>query len=146
MKLRLDDSDLRASICMFLVTLNKTEYSLPASERRRVKRTDELIEVISLKPTDRFGHDLCLGDRVRLVQLPDNISALPRNMQRLFRKVLGKTSKIKAFGKRGHAELHVSQKAVFFDTIWVEPACLELSLYSAKKSGTFGSNRYVANT
>jgi len=130
----------------FLVTLNKTEYSLPASERRRVKRTDELIEVISLKPTDRFGHDLCLGDRVRMVQLPDNISALPRPTQRLFRKALGKASRIKAFGKCGHAELHLSEKAVFFDTIWVEPTCLELSLHSAKTSGTFGPNLYVATT
>ena len=129
---------------MFLVTLDKTEYSLPVSERRRVKRTDELIEVISLKPTDRFGHELRLGDRVRLVQLPDNISALPRTTQRLFRKALGKTSKIRAFGKCGHAELHVSKKPVFLDTIWVEPACLELSLHSAKKPGTF-RNLYVSN-
>jgi hypothetical protein len=105
-----------------------------------------LIKVIALKAADRFGRELSIGDRVRLVQLPDNISALPRPTQRLFRKALGKASRIKAFGKCGHAELHLSEKAVFFDTIWVEPTCLELSLHSAKTSGTFGPNLYVATT
>ena len=99
-----------------------------------------------MKPTDKFGHELGIGDRVRLIQLPDNISAFPRPTQRLFRKALGKTLKIKTFGKCGHAELPVSHKSVFVDTIWVEPACLELSLHSAKTSGTFGPNFYVANT
>ena len=128
---------------MFLVTLDKTEYSLPVLERARVKM---LIEVISLKPTDRFGHELRVGDRVRLIQLPDNISALPRITQRLFRKALGKTSRIKAFGKCGHAEIVLSGQPPIVHRIWVEPACLELSLYSAKKSGTFGPNLYIATT
>ena len=102
--------------------------------------------MIALKPIDRFGHELGSGDRVRLVQLPANISALPRTMQRLFRKAVGKTSKIKAFGKCGHAELVLSGQPPIVQKLWVEPACLELSLYSAKKSGTFGSNLYIATS
>jgi hypothetical protein len=109
----------------------------------KIEAGADLARMLSLKPNDKFGREIVIGDWVRLVQLPTNISALPRNTQHLFREALGKTFKIKAFGKCGHAELVLSRQPPIRERIWVEPACLELSLYSAKKSGKFGPNLYI---
>lgn len=94
--------------------------------------------MIQLKPNDHFGREIGIGDWVGMGHLPVNISALPRGTQGLFRKALGRVFKIVAFGKNGHAELHLGKRAIMRKTIWVEPQCLELSRSGPKKSGTFG--------
>jgi hypothetical protein len=67
-----------------------------------------------------------VGDVVRLIEIPPAVlHDAPEETRVVFEQALGETFVIRGFGPYGHAELHIS-KSKRFDTIWVEPDCLQL--------------------
>jgi len=71
-----------------------------------------------------------IGDKVRLVQLPEDILAGNAHLETLavFRKCLGKQFKVGGFNEDGWVELHVGNITKSkSEAIWVEPNLLELS-------------------
>ena len=77
-----------------------------------------------LKPLDQAGRDLRVGDWVRFTRLPPDTSRMPTESRRAFRKALGLTFRIEAFSRYGFAELDLSRKVAWGETIWVEPEFL----------------------
>ena len=75
-------------------------------------------------PTDATGRDLRFGDWVRVMRVPDSIAAMPRESRRAFSGAVGKTFQIEGFNELGLAELDLRGK-VGWDTIWIEPFCLQ---------------------
>lgn len=70
-----------------------------------------------------------IGDRVRLVELPETILAGNAHQETLtvFRKCLGKSFRVSGFNAVGWVELHVGNVTRSLgETIWVEPEFLEL--------------------
>lgn len=84
-------------------------------------------ELFYLQPLDRQGRTIEIGDWVRLIRIPPALAAMPRATKVVFRKALGKTFKVEGFNPVGMAELDLTQKVAKFNTIWVEPDCLQIS-------------------
>jgi hypothetical protein len=86
--------------------------------------------------TDVAGRDVRVGDWVRVMRVPDSISRLPRATKQAFSRAVGKTFQIEAFDELGCAELDLSGK-VGFDTIWIEPFCVQRFRRPKKQSPRF---------
>ena len=71
-------------------------------------------------PVDDAGHDLRVGDWVRLVRLPD-LNGMPPETHDVFARALGKTFQIEAFDHYGHACLDLTMKVARLHSIYVEP-------------------------
>lgn len=74
-------------------------------------------------PSDELGHDIRVGDWVRVVRVPDSIADMPRDTKRAFSGAMGKTFQVEAFDGFGCLELDLSDK-VGPDTVWIEPFCV----------------------
>jgi hypothetical protein len=86
-----------------------------------------MAEPFFLQPVDGLGRAIEIGDWVRLVKIPPGLATMPRATQAVFRKALGKTFKVEGFNNVGLAELDLTRKVAKFNTIWVEPDCLQIS-------------------
>jgi hypothetical protein len=78
------------------------------------------------KPFDKTNRKLCVGDWIRLVEIPPGIEKMPEETQIVFEKALGKTFRIEDFNEYGCAELDLTKKVAKYNTIWVEPHYLLL--------------------
>lgn len=78
------------------------------------------------KPYDKNNKRLCIGDWVRLIEMPPGIEKMPEETRRFFEKALGKTFRIEDFNEHGCAEFDLTKKVAKFNTIWVEPPFLLL--------------------
>ena len=87
-------------------------------------------------PTDAVGRDVRVGDWVRVVSVPASIARMPRDAKRAFARAVGKTFQIEAFDQLGCAELDLTGK-VGFDTIWIEPFCVQRARRPKKHSLRF---------
>ena len=76
------------------------------------------------KPYDKINKKICIGDWVRLVEIPPE--KMPEETQIVFEKALGKTFKVQDFNEYGCAELDLTKKVAKYNTIWVEPNFLLL--------------------
>lgn len=71
-------------------------------------------------------HDLRVGDRVKLVSVPDELlRTLSPGDAEAVRGIVGKAIAIMGFNARGEVELEFSTKELIFHTIWVAPAHLK---------------------
>jgi hypothetical protein len=70
---------------------------------------------------DETNKKLCIGDWVRLVEIPPGIEKMPEETQIVSEKALGKTFRIEDFNKYGCAELDLTKKVAKYNTIRVEP-------------------------
>jgi hypothetical protein len=86
--------------------------------------------------TDVAGRDVRVGDWVRVVSVPDSVSRMPRATKRAFARAVGKTFQIEAFDGQGCAELDLTGK-VGWDTIWIEPFCVQRFRRPKKQSLRF---------
>lgn len=73
-------------------------------------------------PFDAQGHDLRIGDWVRVIAVPISIRSMPDCTKRAFSTAVGHTFQIEAFDQTGCLELEMWPK-VSLDTIWLEPCC-----------------------
>lgn len=71
-----------------------------------------------------------------MVSVPDSVSRMARSTKRAFARAVGKTFQIEAFNELGCAELDLSGK-VGWDTIWIEPFCVERFRRPKKQSLRF---------
>ncbi len=79
---------------------------------------------MKLLANDKIGRPIEVGDWVRLVEIPAQVTPAEPDTYGIFRLALGKTFRIEGFDEFGHAELDVSRKVEKFHWIWVEPECL----------------------
>ena len=70
------------------------------------------------------------------MSVPDSISRMPRATKQAFSCAVGKTFQIEAFDELGCAELDLSGK-VGWDTIWIEPSCVQRFRRPKKQSLRF---------
>ncbi len=92
---------------------------------------------MKLELYDQNGRPIEKGDWVRLAEIPPDINKMPKETKEIFKKALGKTFKIEAFDKYGHAELDLTKKVKKLHFIWVEPEylrCFRRKRISKKKS------------
>jgi len=87
-------------------------------------------------PNDSTGRDLRVGDWVRVVRVPDSVARMPRESKRAFARAVGKTCQIEGFNALGLAELDLTGK-VGWDTIWIEPFCVQRFRRPRKRSLRF---------
>lgn len=85
------------------------------------------------KPYDKNNKNLCVGDWVRLIEIPPGIEKMPEETQIVFANALGKTFRIEEFNEYGCAELDLTKKVAKYNTIWVEPQFLLLSRKKAER-------------
>ncbi len=87
-----------------------------------------------LKPYDKRGHPIAIGDWVRLVEMPPNV---PQTMMEetisIFQRAIGLTFRIEGFGRYGHVELNLSKKVEKGHDIWVEPCYTQRTRRNASK-------------
>lgn len=81
---------------------------------------------MTYEPYDKSGKKINIGDWVRLVEIPNDISQAPEETKAVFKNALGKTFKIENFNEYGLAELDLTKKVANFNIIWVEPHFLLL--------------------
>ena len=67
-----------------------------------------------------------VGDRVRALAIPPDITILPEETQAVFRRCLGKVFTVREIDQWGHLELWVKngrdrKRIVGADIIWIEP-------------------------
>jgi hypothetical protein len=91
----------------------------------------------------RLKSSFKVGDRVRIVEIPEDLKAPAYDAKhdtqkpklrtaKLFRFCLGRGFTVRGFGKYGHVELEVDEdrqvRKAFgkFNTIWIEPEFLKL--------------------
>jgi hypothetical protein len=86
--------------------------------------------------TDVAGSDVRIGDWVRVVSVPRSIARMPRASKQAFSRAVGKTFQVEAFDESGCAELDLTGK-VGFDTIWIEPFCVQRVRRARKHSLRF---------
>src|SRR5215510_13699516 len=86
--------------------------------------------------TDVAGREVQIGDWVRVVSVPASIARMPRASKRAFARAVGRTFQIEAFDELGCAELDLTGK-VGFDTIWIEPFCVQRFRRPKKQSLQF---------
>ncbi len=79
------------------------------------------------KPFDKINKKMCVGDWVRLVEIPTGIEKMLEETRIVFEKALGKTFRIEKFNEYGCAELDLTKKVAKYNTIWAEPQFLLLS-------------------
>ena len=76
---------------------------------------------------DARGRDLQLGDWVRVLQAPISIVGMPAESLAAFSSAIGLTLQVLSFDETGCLELHLHQKRIGWDTVWLEPFCVERS-------------------
>jgi hypothetical protein len=75
--------------------------------------------------SEREAPRLRVGDRVKLVSLPDDvIRGLSEHDTAVVRSMVGKTLPVMGFDKTGRVELEFSTKELIYHTLWVAPACV----------------------
>ena len=73
---------------------------------------------------DLHGKDLRVGDWVRVLAVPLSIRDMPEESKDAFSRAVGHTFQIESFDETGCLQLQMWPK-VSFDTIWLEPFCVE---------------------
>lgn len=70
-----------------------------------------------------------IGDKVRIVKIPEHLPVDNLNTQELFKLCLGRAFPIIGFNEVGMLELEVGQvlgKPAYEDSIWIEPEFVEI--------------------
>lgn len=74
---------------------------------------------------DACGRDLAQGDWVRVVAIPPDVdAAAPLETRAAFAGALGRTFRVEGFNRYGLAELDLTRKVAWGESIWVEPRFL----------------------
>lgn len=81
-----------------------------------------------LKPYDKRGRPIEVGDWVRLVEMPPDVPrTMPKETINIFERAIGLTFRVDGFGRYGHAELNLSKKVEKDHFIWVEPCHIQIT-------------------
>ncbi len=82
----------------------------------------------SFPPTDADGTKLHVGDRVRLLNAPDELlRGLPSADQDAIKRQVGEDLVVQSFDPYGNAELEFKSDDDVVHSIWVNPKCLQKS-------------------
>ena len=88
------------------------------------------------KPIDSEGHDLKVGDWVRVIAAPLSIRGMPTESLEAFSRAISHTFQIEEFDKAGCLHLDMYPK-VSCDSIYIEPYCVRRSRRYKKLSKAF---------